>query len=480
MQSDVHRPGATPDVAPGWRRAFRDLAREHGFEPLRLEGVLPAGLRGTLYRNGPALFSNQGEGYGHWFDGDGAVTAVRFDERGAAGAIRLVQSAGLRAERAARRPLTNNYGTRAPGLRGLFAAPKNTANTSVLLWQGRLLALQEGNLPTELSPGELRTLGETDLDGAVAATFSAHPHYVPERRATYNFGVRYGRVTRLDLYELPEAGPARRLATLPLGGSTMIHDFLATARHLVFFAPPLRLRLLPLLLGQASYSDALAWRPELGTEVIVVPLDAPARPRRYTVDPFFQWHFANAYDDHDDIVVDLVRYPDFETHRWLKALLSGPPGFAARGCYGRAVLTPSAGRLRFEARFGGSCEFPRVAPGATGHANRFVYLVAHRSPESSREGLPTDLLKLDLRRNHATRMSPGAGQYPSEPVFVPRPDAVDEDDGWLLTLVYDAGTDASHVAVLDARDLARPVLARACFPHPIPHTFHGAWQPEAR
>src|SRR6516162_11848368 len=58
--------------AHAWRRAFRDLPREHGFEPLRVEGRLPEGLRGTLYRTGPSLFSTFGRRYGHWFDGDGA------------------------------------------------------------------------------------------------------------------------------------------------------------------------------------------------------------------------------------------------------------------------------------------------------------------------------------------------------------------------------------------------------------------------
>ena len=58
-----------------WRGIFRDLPREHGFEPLRVEGRLPDELHGSLYRCGPARFSIGGEPYLHWFDADGAVTA---------------------------------------------------------------------------------------------------------------------------------------------------------------------------------------------------------------------------------------------------------------------------------------------------------------------------------------------------------------------------------------------------------------------
>src|SRR5215510_2942343 len=89
----------------GWMGALRDLPREHGFEPLRVEGTIPAELRGTLYRIGPSLFSSFGKRYGHVFDGDGAVTAVQFGNEHTLGATKLVQSEGLVREHRAGRQL---------------------------------------------------------------------------------------------------------------------------------------------------------------------------------------------------------------------------------------------------------------------------------------------------------------------------------------------------------------------------------------
>jgi hypothetical protein len=68
----------------------RDLPREHGFEPMRVSGTMPVDLSGTLFRVGPALFSTFGRPYGHWFDGDGdgAVSAERFADGRAAGAVK--------------------------------------------------------------------------------------------------------------------------------------------------------------------------------------------------------------------------------------------------------------------------------------------------------------------------------------------------------------------------------------------------------
>src|SRR4051812_22326993 len=68
---------------------FETLPREHGFEPLRIEGTLPSELLGTLYRNGPSRFESFGYKYQHLFDGDGGVCAVRFTGAGALGAAKV-------------------------------------------------------------------------------------------------------------------------------------------------------------------------------------------------------------------------------------------------------------------------------------------------------------------------------------------------------------------------------------------------------
>ncbi|MDB4965459.1 MAG: hypothetical protein JWN44_1148, partial [Myxococcales bacterium] len=446
------------------------------FERLSIEGQLPAELRGTLYRNGPSLFSTFGRRYGHWFDGDGAVSAVRFDGDGtAAGAVRLVDGVGRAEERRRGRAHYGNYGTRAPSVwRGLVAGLtgdlKNNANTSVMVWQGRLYALLEAGRPTELSVEDLTTLGERDLDGAVLKTFSAHPHYVPARRCAYNFGVRYGRHTELDLYALPDEGPARRLTTLELAGATMIHDFIATERHLVFFAPPLRLRLFRMLLGLGSYSENLRWDPAEGTEVLVVPIDAPDQVRRFTVPAFYQWHFAAAFERGEELVVDYVRYEDFASNRWLGEVLDGPTRSVIGGTLHRAIVDPARGTLVDQPLAAVHCEFPRVA--RTSAASRYVYVAAHSS-EAAAHGMFDQLARIDVERGGVESLALGDGQYPSEPLFVRRPDGRAENDGWLLTLVYDAASDRSGVAVLDARELTRGPLACAWFDHHIPFTFHG-------
>lgn len=462
---------STTSTTERYQRGLRDLPREHGFEPLALHGSLPHDLHGTLYLNGPGLFGLFGRPYRHWFDGDGAITAVRFGSGRAHGAVRLVAGAQLREERLAGRALYTSGSTLAPQWRRRLGLRfKNAANTKPLLWNERLFALYEGGLPTEIDRETLATVGETDLNG-VAGGFSAHFHAVPSRCALYNFSIERGRQNMLHLYELPAGAALRCIGSLPLPkSSAMVHDFIATEKHLVFFIPPVRMRILPVLLGMKAPLDALDWRPEDGTTVLVVPIDAPRQARRFEVEAFFQYHFMNAYESGDAVVVDFVRVLDFD-----KAFASHTPEQRAHkteteGRLFRAIVQPRRGTVELAQLAETPCEFPQVGPAVQSREHRFGYVL------TAREGEPqTSIAKIELATGRIESTSVGDHCFPSDPVFVPRAGAEEEDDGYLLTLAYDAAADRSLVAVLDARQPDRGVLARVGFDHHIPRPLHGTW-----
>jgi all-trans-8'-apo-beta-carotenal 15,15'-oxygenase len=476
--SAAPRPPRATRAQPPWLAAFRDLPREHGFEPLEVEGVLPPGLVGTLYRNGPGLLSSFGERYRHWFDADGAVTAVRLTSDGRAlGAARVVQTRGLIAERRAGRRLYGSYDTpMARPIRELFLGEsKNPANTSVMFQRGRLLALCEAGKPVEIDPGSLATRGETDLGGAVIGAFSAHPHAIAARGATYNFGQRVGRRAFIDLYELPARGAARRLASVQTDGPSFVHDFVATDRHLVLVLAPVHMSLWSLLRKRGPMSSA-TWRPGRGTEIVVVPIDDPARVTRFRVPAFVLEHTANAYEVGGAIHFDFTHYesPD-GLERAVRGLVRGEIEAAPATRLARGTLDPARRTLRIETVADVACELPRVAGAVESRRHRFVYAVAHMRPEAARLTPFDALVKIDVATGAVARISLGVDRYPSEAVFVARPDPSAEDDGWLLSLVYDVARDASFLAVLDARDPSG-IVAKAWMNHHVPPGFHGIWR----
>jgi beta,beta-carotene 9',10'-dioxygenase len=63
------------------------------------------------------------------------------------------------------------------------------------------------------------------------------------------------------------------------------------------------------------------------------------------------------------------------------------------------------------------------------------------------------------------------GCYPGEPVFVSGPEAANEDDGVILSVVLDAKKALSFLLILDASNFRE--LARAEVSHHIPFGFHG-------
>jgi carotenoid cleavage dioxygenase-like enzyme len=81
-----------------------------------------------------------------------------------------------------------------------------------------------------------------------------------------------------------------------------------------------------------------------------------------------------------------------------------------------------------------------------------------------------NLVKVDLEHN-TTSSWYEEGCYPGEPAFVATPEAADEDDGVILSVVLDAKKVASFLLILDAasfREVARVEVA-----HHIPFGFHG-------
>lgn len=453
----------------------QNLRRSHGFEPLELEGTLPDDLRGTLFRVGPGLFERFGVTVAHPFEADGVMSAVRLGDD-VTGAVRVLESAGYLEEQAAGRRL---YGTGAGWLRNLSSnfrrRSKNTANTSVWLHERQLYALMEGGRPTKLDRDTLAVLGEDDFDSVLHSTFSAHPHRVAALQTSFNFGIRYGREHLLDVYAIPDHGHVRRLTSVAMPWAGMVHDFIATATHLVFIVCPVRISILRALLGVASFERLLRWEPERGTQLVIVPLAEPEAVVRIEAEPFWVWHLVNGFDEAGELVVDLCRYANFGT---LTAIRTGRDAAsdASPPLYHRARIDVRGKRMTSEQRHDAPAEFPRVHPQVAGERHRFAYLLG--THDGKDEG-PRDCVRvLEVDSGRTTQWLPERPTALSEPIPVVRRDRAGDERGvWLLVGGLDDERGRSFAAVLDAADLERGPVATAWFDQPLPLSFHGAFDP---
>ncbi|MCY7313876.1 MAG: carotenoid oxygenase family protein, partial [Pseudoxanthomonas sp.] len=123
----------------GWKSV---TAESFGPTTVALEGRLPDGFTGTLYRNGPAWTERAGFRYEHWFDGDGMVHGWRFDGDRVVHHGRMVATPKFTREQKAGRFLYPAAGTTVPNSQPVRNNDDaNPANTSVMMLNGRLFAL---------------------------------------------------------------------------------------------------------------------------------------------------------------------------------------------------------------------------------------------------------------------------------------------------------------------------------------------------
>jgi all-trans-8'-apo-beta-carotenal 15,15'-oxygenase len=460
-------------MAGPWSAGFRSLSEEHDYRVDAIDGAVPPALRGILFRNGSGRNDLAGQWFAHWFDGDGMVQAIRFDADGIRYRNRYVDTPQYRDETRARRIVHRGFGKMRPGgvLANTFRMAANVSNTSVVMADGRLLSLWEGGPPYELDPATLDTRGVEDFAGAVKA-FSAHPRIDPATGELFNFGIDYGQQCTLTPYRL-QRGTLTRLAPVALPYPVMNHDFVLTERHLVFCLGPILVHPIKFVLGLSSFDRALHWEGGKPTQILLVPRDGGA-PRFIETDAFFQFHFANAYEDDGAIVLDLCRYPDFATiGQALRDYWRSDWPAAGMAALTRLRIDLGSGRVESRAFAAGSSnEFPKFDPRRVGRRYRYAYIACN--PADRTRGLQQQLGKVDLDSGAVATHDFGPHGYVGEPYFIPTGGG--EDDGVIVTLVFDAASGLSAIVGLDARDLGTLFTAR--LRHHVPYGLHGCFSPD--
>lgn len=414
-----------------------------GEQTLEVVGALPADLCGTFLRNGP----NPRMGWSaHLFDGDGMVHGIAL----AAGRALWYRN------RYVRTPLHRHPGTARVELAldksaGGIDYRVSTANTHVIEHAGRILALEEGGFPYQLTR-ELDTVGPFTFGDALRTPMTAHPKRCPTTGDLLFFGYEL-RPPYVTLYRSTPEGTLSWSTTVEVPRPTMMHDFAITATRVLVMDSP--------LVFEPAAVDASGspwvWNDGHGARLGVLPRDGHGEVVRwFDVETCHLSHAANAHDDGEDIVMNGTRLTKGglpRLHEWR--------------------LDWSSGKVRERPVDDVDAEYPRIPDDAVGSPNRYVYassFVYEAEPDHS------EIYKYDLVHDSRTTHRLPAGVTCGEPVFVRR-DATSEDAGYLLTFVHDRRRGASSLLVLDAGDLTSAPLAEVRLPVRVPGGFHGSWLP---
>ena len=466
------------EASPKWpdnpflQGPFAPVHEEITIEDLKVIGKLPADLDGMYVRNGPNLQFPPKQNY-HLFEGDGMLHGVRIRDGKASYRNRWVRTSAWNEEHKAGQclyssfldPLDWKLVTRQI-LSGKNPFP-NRANTALIWHHGKLLALWEGGAPHEIKIPELETVGAYDFGGRLKHAFTAHPKvdaktgeimfhgYSPfPPFLQYSVANREGEIVHTTPIELPRP--------------VMMHDLAITENYTLFLDLPGVLNITGVIRGEPIFK----WDPNLGARIGVLPRHASGEKIRwFEISPCYIFHVFNAFEEKNVVHLYGCRFREYPKFVDMNA----PTG---SGDFKEVVdsTDPIAYRWSFDLSTGQTnetslevdCEFPRVNDHLSGIKTRYGYGISGSSRDSS-------LVKIDFEKGTNERRRFGKGRLAGEGVFVPKPDAQFEDDGYLVSFVYNAAEDTSELVLVDCHEFQETVVARVIIPQRIPFGFHGMW-----
>jgi carotenoid cleavage dioxygenase-like enzyme len=425
---------------------------------LPVTGSIPASLDGLYLRNGPNPAPVPYQGPYHWFMPDGMLHGVRICNGKALWyRNRWVRTDALAAKLDLARPM---------GGPPDVALLPNTSNTSVIAHAGRVLTLAEWGLPHEVTD-ELDTIGRYDFAGQLSAPMTAHPKIDPRTGEMYftSFGPLE---PYLRYFVVSADGVLTRSEVIDVKGGSLMHDWAITEHHVLFFDLS--------VIFDAEYGARAGfpyrWDDDYGARIGIMPKTGTSSDVRwFDIDPCVIIHSLNAYEDGTAIVLEAPRYSDQVREKWSADVLAIDVGASLH----RWRLDLVDGTVREQQLDERTFDFPKVNPTLLGTKCNTGYGVATTYGDGHTAF--GSLLKWNLDSGACETHSVGAGRAASEGTFVADPTARGEDEGWVLSYVYDPASDTSNLIIVDATKFDGPPQAVISLPRRVPLGFHGCWIP---
>ncbi|XP_076022021.1 beta,beta-carotene 15,15'-dioxygenase [Genypterus blacodes] len=507
-------------------------------EPLKAEvqGSMPSWLQGTLLRNGPGLFSVGDSEYNHWFDGLSLIHSFTFTKGEVFYRSKFLKSETYKRNITADRIVVSEFGTMIypDPCKNIFSRafthlcnviPDFTDNNLInIIRYGRdYYASSEVNYMNKIDPVTLETIGRINYRNHVALNLAtAHPHYDQEGN-TYNMGTALlglGR-PKYIIFKVPafapEEGQKPALGELEIVGSlpmrsslnpAYFHSFGMTENYIVFVEQPFKLDILRLA---TAYFRGVNWgsclKYDKGDPTLLHLINKKTGKTistRFYGDALVVFHHINAYEDDGHVVFDLISYKDSNLYDmfYIQNMRQDTGSFidsnkvfsppicqrfvlplnvhkeSPRGC-NLVSLTDTTAQATMQEDGSVYCQ-PEVLfeglelPGINYNFNakKYRYFYGSRVEWSPH---PNKIAKFDIvTKTHVEWHAEKS--YPSEPVFVASPGAMEEDDGVILSSVIspDPNT-SSFMLVLDAKTMQE--LARASIPASVHMDLHGHFIP---
>lgn len=464
---------------------FAPVRAELTEHELHVDGTIPAWLDGRYVRNGPNPVAEVSPDEYNWFTGDGMVHGIRL----CGGDALWYRNRWVDSEVTSRL-----LSRRSPAEWGRSPLHGPSANTNVLGFAGRTLALVEGGIACSELSDELDTVDVCDFNGTVRGGYTGHPLVDPVTGELHAVSYHFGRGNTVQYTVVAPSGSLRQKRTITVGGSPMMHSFSLTRDYVIVYDLPVtfdaraaaeintarplrplvelalgavagRVRLPPKVMskmppfraGQFPYR----WNPDYPARVGLLRRDSAEDPTWIDLDqPCYVFHPMNAWNVGDTVVAEVVVH-----ERVFDVDAAGPSEGKPR--LERWTFDVGSGAMKRERLIEQHIEFPRVDERFTTSPHRIGWAVSgtddfvgeHKVVRINGAGV--------LERDFGTTLNVG------EFVFVASSGDAPEGDGVLMGFVTDIVANTSALRILDATTLEDVASVR--IPARIPAGFHGNW-----
>jgi beta,beta-carotene 9',10'-dioxygenase len=412
---------------------FTSQDQEIRVDHLPISGNMPAWLSGTLIRNGPGKFEAGDQKFRHWFDGPALLHRFSFRDGQVSYANRYLRTRALDLSQKSKKVSLREFGT--DPCRSIFgkifsafnAHDTTTDNTNVNVSRigDSFIAMTELPAPLRFDPETLETLGIFEYDDDMTgSTSTAHPHYDAATGEIFNYVSVFGRKNSYQVYHIRKGSRKRELlAVIPAAQAGYMHSFALTEHYVILVEFPLIYNALPMLFGLKTVAEAIEWKPGRSARFHVISRADGSIRATQEAEGFFCFHHINAYEQGDQVVIDLSGYKDDAIIRALYLdHLTSPTYTPVPGEFRRYTLhlsQPTRDVSGYEQITNTSIELPRIRyEQHNGKPYRYAYGISD-NPTRQHE-FSNQLVKTDTHERTA-KVWTQPDCFPGEPVFVPRP-----------------------------------------------------------
>ncbi|MBV06064.1 MAG: hypothetical protein CMD53_01815 [Gammaproteobacteria bacterium] len=418
-------------------------------DSLEVKGEVPKEINGLYVRNG----MNPRSGYSdHWFFGNGMLHGFNFENGKVSYKNRYVKTPYYEKDM----DIMSSFGD-------LSSSP---ANTHIVEHAGKYLALEEAHLPWEVDD-QLETKGAYDFGGKLKGAMTAHPRICPKTGELLFFSYSSFAEPYLTYYRVNPEGKLIQIEPIEIPRAVMMHDWNITENHVVFMDLPI-ISDMNLAIETGS---PFGFKPECGARLGVMPRNGSnADVRWFEVDPCYVFHPLNSYEEGNNIVLYVCKQQEAMVGGFQD--IYGGDTTVAR--LWKWTIDLDLGVVKEEQIDDAPCDFPRVDDRRTGLKNDYGYCTTLDTKADSLT-IGRYLLKYDLTNNKRLTHDLGENVTGGEAVFVPRSSDSKEDDGWAISMAYEAETDRSKLLVINSQDFESSPVAEIYAPQRVPNGAHGSW-----